>query len=164
MRVCVSLMCLLLTVSAASGQGTGTIAAGHAVEGMGFFPASAIQWREGPATLRKGAKMALLEGDPSKEGVFTMRLWFPDGFVVSPHVHTQIEHVTIISGTLNFGMGEKFDRSATRPMPPGSFGYWPIGMKHFAYTTGDTVLQLHGRGPWTVTYLNPADDPRNGGQ
>jgi hypothetical protein len=131
---------------------------------MGFFVASAIEWREGPATLRKGARIAILEGDPSAEGVFTMRLWLPDGFIVSPHVHSQIEHVTVVSGTLNFGMGETFDKSATRAMPAGSFGYWPIGMKHFAYTTGDTVLQLHGRGPWTVTYVNPADDPRNGTQ
>jgi hypothetical protein len=157
-------LCFLLTAATASGQRTGAIATGQARDGMGFFVASAIEWREGPATLRKGARMAILEGDPSAEGVFTMRLWLPDGFIVSPHVHSQIEHVTIVSGTLNFGMGETFDKSATRAMPAGSFGYWPIGMKHFAYTTGDTVLQLHGRGPWTVTYVNPADDPRNGTQ
>jgi hypothetical protein len=57
-------------------------------------------------------------------------------------------------------MGEKFDRAATRPMSAGSFGYWPIGMRHFAWAEGETVLQLHGRGPWTITYVTPSDDPR----
>jgi hypothetical protein len=127
---------------------------------MGLFPAAEIVWAPGPPSLAKGASMVVLEGDPAKEGVFTMRLKMPDGFIVSPHWHTQVEHVTVISGTLHFGMGEKFDRAKTQPMPAGSFGWWPIGMRHFAYTEGETVLQLHGRGPWTVNYVNPADDPR----
>ena len=127
---------------------------------MALFPAAEIRWADGPPSLQKGASMAVLEGDPAKEGMFTMRLKMPDGFVVNPHYHSQIEHVTVISGTLHFGMGDHFDRAKTRPMPAGSFGYWPIGMRHFAYTEGETVLQLHGRGPWTVTYVNPADDPR----
>ncbi|HKA14919.1 MAG TPA: cupin domain-containing protein [Myxococcota bacterium] len=130
------------------------------VGGMGLFPAAEIQWSDGPPSLQKGAQMAVLEGDPAKEGMFTMRLKLPADFDVKPHWHTQIEHVTVISGTLHFGMGETFDRAKTRAMPAGSFGYWPIGMRHFAYTEGETVLQLHGRGPWTITYVNPADDPR----
>lgn len=127
---------------------------------MGLFPAAEIQWGPGPPSLAKGAQSVVLEGDPAKEGMFTMRLRFPAGFVVNPHHHSQIEHVTVISGTLHFGMGAVFDRAKTRPMPAGSFGYWPIGMQHFAYTEGETVLQLHGKGPWTITYVNPADDPR----
>jgi hypothetical protein len=127
---------------------------------MGLFPASEIHWVDGPPSLQKGAEMAVLEGDPAKEGAFTMRLRFPGDFDVKPHWHTQIEHVTVISGTLHFGMGGKFDRAKTQPMPAGSFGFWPVGMSHFAYTEGETVLQLHGKGPWTITYVNPADDPR----
>ena len=127
---------------------------------MGLFPPAEIKWEAGPPSLQKGAQMAVLEGDPAKEGMFTMRLRFPDGFVVNPHYHSQIEHVTVIAGTLHFGMGEKFDRAKTRPMPTGSFGFWPIGMRHFAYAEGETVLQLHGKGPWTITYVNSADDPR----
>jgi len=72
--------------------------------------------------------------------------------------------VTVLAGTLHFGMGEKFDRAATRAMPAGSFGYWPVGMKHFAWSQGETVLQLHGQGPWTITYVNPKDDPRKSGE
>ena len=160
MKLLLSVTLVLLTVSAAAGQ-CGA-AAGHVQtsDKMGLFLPAEVKWEPGPASLQKGAKMAILEGDPSREGPFTMRLWFPDGFVVAPHWHTQVERVTVISGVLNFGMGEKFDRGATREMPAGSFGHWPVGMRHFAWAKGETILQLHGRGPWTVTYVNPADDPR----
>jgi Domain of unknown function (DUF4437) len=131
---------------------------------MGLFLPNAVPWKAGPASLQPGTRMAILEGDPTRTGMFTMRLMLPDGFKVRPHWHSQIEHVTIISGVLHFGTGEKFDRQRTRPMPAGSFGYWPIGMRHYAWAEGETVLQLHGRGPWTVTYVNPADDPRQHGQ
>jgi len=128
---------------------------------MGIFPAAQAQWTNGPASLPAGAKLAVLEGDPAKEGFFTMRLWLPDGFKVSPHWHPKVEHVTVISGTFNLGMGEKFDQAGAREMPAGTFGFWPAGMRHFAWAKGDTVIQLHGIGPWTITYVNPSDDPRN---
>lgn len=121
---------------------------------------SEIKWQQGPAALPPGAKAALLEGDPAKDGPFTMRLLFPDGYKIPPHTHPKVEHVTVISGTFNLGMGEKFDQSAGQAMPAGTFGFWPAGMKHFAWTKGETVIQLHGVGPWTINYLNPADDPR----
>ena len=128
---------------------------------MGFYPSAEIKWKDGPGSLPAGAKFAMLEGDPTKEGPFVMRLWFPDGFRIQPHWHPKVERVTIISGTLNLGMGEKFDKSATRELTAGTFGFWPAGMRHFAWAKGDTVLQLHGTGPWIITYVNPADDPRN---
>jgi len=119
-----------------------------------------IKWKAGPPSLPPGAKMAVLEGDPTKEGPFTMRLSFPDGYSIPPHLHPGVEHVTVISGTFNLGMGDKFDKSATQAMPAGAFGYWPAGMKHFAWANGQTVVQVHGIGPWGIQYLNPADDPR----
>ena len=127
---------------------------------MSLYPAAEIQWKDGPASLPAGARVAVLEGDPNKEGFFTMRLFFPDGFKVQPHWHPRIEHVTVIKGALNIGMGEKFDQAATREMPEGTFGFWPAGMRHFAWAKGDTIIQLHGIGPWVITYINAADDPR----
>ena len=128
---------------------------------MKLYPTAEIQWKYGPASLPAGAKFAVLEGDPSKEGFFTMRLWLPDGFKIPPHWHPKVEHVTVISGTFNVGMGEKFAQTATRSMPAGTFGFWPADMKHFAWADGDTVLQLHGTGPWMIRYVNQSDDPRN---
>lgn len=127
---------------------------GHAIH----FP-DQIKWQN-PASLPAGAKIAILEGDPAKEGFFTMRLSMPDGYKIPPHTHTKIERVTVISGTFNLGMGEKFDQNATQELPAGTFGFWPAGMKHFAWAKGATVIQAHGVGPWKIEYVNPADDPR----
>lgn len=73
---------------------------------MNLYPTAEIQWKDGPASLPAGAKLAVLEGDPSKEGFFTMRLWLPDGFKIPPHWHPKVEHVTVISGTFNIGTGD----------------------------------------------------------
>jgi quercetin dioxygenase-like cupin family protein len=102
----------------------------------------------------------VLEGDLAKEGPFTVRVWFPDGYRIPPHTHPKVEHLTVLSGVVNFGMGEKFDQTATKEMPAGTFGYWPAGMKHFVWIKGETIIQVHGIGPWNIQYLNPADDPR----
>ena len=128
---------------------------------MALHPVSELQWKDGPAALPPGAKITILEGDPTQAGVFTVRIKFPAGMQVMPHFHSQTEHATVLAGTLHIGMGQKFDKAATKAMATGSFGYWPAGMKHFAWMEGEVVLQLHGQGPWTVTYVNPADDPRN---
>lgn len=128
---------------------------------MGFYSPAEVNWKDGPASLPAGAKFAVLEGDPSKDGPFVMRLWLPDGFRIQPHWHPKVERVTVVSGTFNLGMGEKFDKSVTREMSAGTFGFWPAGMRHFAWAKGETVLQLHGTGPWAINYVNPADDPRN---
>lgn len=127
---------------------------------MQIYPAADIAWKPGPASLAPGAMFAVLEGDPAKEGLFTMRLQLPDGFQIPPHFHGGVEHITVISGTFHVGMGDTVDRAAAKKMPTGTFGFWPAGMRHFAFTEGATVLQLHGQGPWTITYVNPSDDPR----
>ena len=126
----------------------------------GFFSPDKIQWTNGPASLPAGAKVAAMEGDPSKEGLFTLRLSMPDGYKISPHSHPAVEHVTVISGTFQIGMGEKFDESKLNAMPAGTFGFMAPKMNHFAMTKGETVIQLHGVGPWQINYVNPADDPR----
>ena len=145
------LLAVALTVASPSARAQGV---------MTTYPAGELKWTDGPATLPPGTKMVILEGDPTRAGVFTMRIKFPAGMIVSPHFHTQTEHTTVMSGTLHVGMGEKVDKAATRSLAAGSFGFWPAGMKHFAWMEGETVLQLHGQGPWTITYVNPADDPR----
>jgi quercetin dioxygenase-like cupin family protein len=128
---------------------------------MRLYPASTIEWKTGPAALPPGAKMAVLEGDPTKEGPFVVRFQFPDGYHVSPHTHPKTERVTVISGTLYLATGEGLDRTSAKKLSAGSFGYWPAGMKHTAWSEGETVIQLHGVGPWQINYVNPADDPRN---
>ena len=118
-----------------------------------------IEWKDSPA-LPPGAKVAVLEGDPTKEGFFAMRVRLPDGFKIPPHSHPCYERVTVLSGTFNLGRGEKFDPSATQALPAGSYWSMEPGMRHFAWARGETVVQVATMGPWGVTYVNPADDPR----
>lgn len=119
-----------------------------------------IAWQPGPPSLLPGAKMIVLDGDPTKADIFTMRLLLPDGYKVMPHWHPRPERVTVIAGTLNLGMGEKYDATATRPLTQGSFSAMPPGMPHFGWAQGETVLQLTSIGPWQIIYLDPKDDPR----
>jgi quercetin dioxygenase-like cupin family protein len=126
----------------------------------GIFAPDAIQWQNGPPSLPAGAKFAVMEGDPTKEGLFTMRLSVPDGYKIPPHSHPAVEHVTVMSGTFQIGMGDQFDESKLNPMTAGTFGFLAPKMNHFAMAKGDTVIQLHGVGPWQINYVNPADDPR----
>jgi hypothetical protein len=136
------------------------IAAPHSDANHEVVTPDQIKWLDGPASLPPGAKMTLLEGDPSKDGPFVLRVKMPDGFRIMPHTHPKDERVTVLAGTLYLGMGEKFDEKAAKMMPAGSYGRTGAGMKHFGYVKGETVLQLHGQGPWAIDYVNPADDPR----
>src|SRR5437773_7923763 len=111
---------------------------------MRLYPPTTIEWKAGPAAIPTGAKMAVLEGDPTKEGPFVVRFQFPDGYHIPPHTHPKTERVTVISGNLYLATGEALDRNSAKKLPAGSFGYWPAGMKHTAWSEGETVIQLHG--------------------
>ncbi|HJS47341.1 MAG TPA: cupin domain-containing protein [Gemmatimonadales bacterium] len=123
----------------------------------------AVTWMSAPPILPPGATVAILEGDPAKPGPFTMRLRMPDGYRIAPHFHAALEHVTVLSGSFLVGMGGKWDAAALKSLPVGSFGVIPPGMQHFAQARGETVIQLHGIGPWGLTYVNPADAPGQAG-
>ena len=119
-----------------------------------------VKWSPGPASLAKGSEMAVIYGDPSKEGLFAMRLKLPKGFQIAPHSHPKPEVVTVISGTFRIGMGETADSSKAQALPAGGIFAFSPGMTHFASTDEDTIIQLNSVGPWSVNYVNPKDDPR----
>jgi quercetin dioxygenase-like cupin family protein len=118
-----------------------------------------VTWSPAPPVLPAGAKVAVLEGDPSQDAPFTMRVSFPDGYRIPPHSHPAAERVTVIEGTFRLGMGDKFDASALHSMPAGSYVSMQPGTHHFAQAKGKTVVQINGVGPWKLTYVNPEDDP-----
>ncbi len=149
---------IALALPRLAGQGSGEMS--HSKE-MALHTPADIKWEAGPPSLPPVAKRAVLEGDPSKEGPFVIRLQMPDGYHIPPHTHPVTERVTVISGELHLAMGETLERSAAQKLSAGTYGYWPAGMKHAGWAKGNTVLQLHGTGPWSITYVNPADDPRN---
>jgi quercetin dioxygenase-like cupin family protein len=125
-----------------------------------MFSGPDLKWGDAPPSLPAGAKLAVLEGDPGKEGFFAIRLQMPAGYKIPAHTHPTDEHVTVISGTCNFGMGPKYDDAAAKEMPAGAYVVMPAGMQHFAGTKSGCVVQVSSTGPFQVVYVNPADDPR----
>ena len=158
MRTVISTLAALLLLAGTS------VAEEHSVEDAGIFQPDELRWQDGPKSIPPGAKLAVLEGDPTKEGPFVMRLRLPDGYKIPAHTHPKTERITVISGTFNIVMGEKLDKKDARKMPAGSFGYWAAGMKHLVWAEGETVVQLHGIGPWSINYVKSSDDPRNNRQ
>jgi hypothetical protein len=122
--------------------------------------AADLKWVDVPS-LPPGAQVSILEGPMDKAAPFTARLRVPANYRIPPHWHPAIEHVTVLSGTLYMGLGDKLDTTKGKPVHRGDFAVMQAHTPHFAYTTAEPVeIQLHGIGPWGVTYLNPADDPR----
>jgi hypothetical protein len=118
-----------------------------------------LQWADIPS-LPGGAKLAVIEGPITEAVPFTFRVKFPANFKVAPHWHPATERVTVLSGTLHLGTGDTFDQAKTKALPAGSISIMEPKMHHFAWTSEETVVQLSGMGPWGITYVNPADDPR----
>jgi anti-sigma factor ChrR (cupin superfamily) len=85
----------------------------------------------------------------------------PAGYKIPPHTHPTDENVTVLSGAFHVGMGDKFDTKKGETLRAGGFVNAQKGMQHYGWTTGPTVIQVHGMGPFTINYINPADDPRN---
>jgi quercetin dioxygenase-like cupin family protein len=120
---------------------------------------SELKWGDPPPVFEKGASFALVAGDPSKAGLFVVRLKMPAGYKIAPHWHPTEEHATVISGTFAVGMGEKFDQSSMKTLPQGGYALLPAEMRHYAMATTDAIVQVDGQGPFMLTYVNPADDP-----
>ena len=130
--------------------------AAFAAEDHAVVSPEQLKWMAPPAL----TEIAVVTGDPSKEGPYVMRLKAAAGFKIMPHTHPNTENVTVISGTFNLGTGAKFDEAKLEPIKAGGFVQVPSGMEHYVLTSEDTLIQLHGVGPTGITYINPADDPR----
>jgi quercetin dioxygenase-like cupin family protein len=118
-----------------------------------------IEWKPGPPQLPAGVMVAALHGDPSKDGPFVVRLKLPAGSKVAPHWHPTDENLTVVQGTIQIGMGEKFDAAQLKSLKAGAYSFMPAKAPHFAVVKGETIIQVHGLGPFVLTYVNPADDP-----
>ena len=122
--------------------------------------AADLKWAPVPS-LPKGAQIAVIEGPMNQAVPFTVRLKFPDKYMIPAHIHPAVERVTVLSGTFHMGTGEKYDRAAMHPVRVGDMMIMQPGTPHYALSEGEVIVQLHGTGPWGITYINAADDPRN---
>ena len=118
------------------------------------------RWGPGPAFLPKGAKLAVLSGNPNARGPFVIRLRFPPGYAVPPHSHPSDEHVTVVQGGVELGMGPRV-HSRTTFVNRGGRIVAPANMNHFVSTGAGATVQIAAQGPFAITYANPGDDPRN---
>jgi len=131
-----------------------------AEETVKWVTANSLQWADAPPALPKGAKAAVVSGDPSKEEVYVIRLQMPAGYRVPAHQHPTAEYVTVLAGDFSFGAGDKFDAGKGHELGAGDFVEAPAAMNHYAWTTTGATIQVYGQGPFAITYVNPADDPR----
>ena len=124
------------------------------------FTPDQVKWGPAPPFIPSGAQLAVLEGNPMADsGDYTIRLKMPDGYKIAPHTHPTRENVTVISGTLKVGMGDKFDAGKMMSFGAGSFAYLDPSVHHYAAASGATIIQIHGQAPVKFNYINPADDP-----
>ena len=126
-----------------------------------MLTAADMKWGPGPDALPPGIQMAVVDGDPSKAGApFVIRAKMPNGYRVPPHFHPTDENIIVISGNFALGMGDKWDDASMKWLGANGFARMPKVMHHYALAKGDTEIQVHGTGPFNVTYINPKDDPR----
>jgi anti-sigma factor ChrR (cupin superfamily) len=118
-----------------------------------------VKWGPTPNILPPGAQIAVVSGDPFKDGLYVIRLKMPAGYKIPAHNHPTTEYVTVISGEFSLGMGDKLDPKKGISLSPGGFAEAPAKMNHYAWTTGEAIVQVHGQGPFAITYVDPADDP-----
>jgi quercetin dioxygenase-like cupin family protein len=119
-----------------------------------------LKWGPAPPGLPAGARLAVLSGDPNKEGMFTIRLRFPPGYTVQPHWHPSDELVTVMAGQVSLGMGSTFNRAKAKSLVTGGYVVAPAKMNHYAFTKAGATIQITAHGPFAITYVKPRDDPR----
>jgi hypothetical protein len=143
---------MLLAVDAAARQGTTTTPAEIA------WPATAVG---GAGTSgAAGIQQVVLSGDPSKEGLYTIRLRAAPNLRIQPHAHRDARSAVVLTGTWYFAYGRQFDETKLEALPAGSFYTEPPGVDHFAMTRGEVIIQITGYGPSSTAYVNATDDPR----
>src|SRR5262249_35097762 len=98
---------------------------------------------------------------PTKSGrPFTIRLKTPDGYKMPPHWHPTDENMVVLEGAMVMGMGEKVDQASAKELSAGAFARFPKKTPHYGWSKGETITQVYGIGPFEISYVNPADDPR----
>ena len=145
-----------VTLAAAAIGATGVAQTPHVMTTL-----NDTQWGPAPPLVPAGAQIAVLNGDPTKAGPYTVRFKFPANYDIPAHSHPGDENVVVSSGELFMGMGNKLDRTHGKGLPVGGYAFMPANINHFAFTKVETTLLLYGIGPVDFKYVNPKDDPRN---
>lgn len=157
-RLCTLLLCSAMI----AGLSTFALAADNPAADQVLINVKSIKWSPAPPALPKGAQVAVLHGDPNKDGEYVMRVKMPPRYKMPFHWHSKTEHVTVISGTLFVASQETYDKRIAHAVKQGGFLYVPARAQQFAFTKGATVIEIHGEGPYDIKYTNPSEDPQMG--
>jgi len=128
----------------------GFIAVGQAQDaGFVILSPDRIVWHD--VARYPGVQVAVLAGDPARQGLYILRAKFPPGVMTRPHRHSRDRYVTVLSGTWYAGTGSRFDPDQATPLPPGSFMKHPAGAAHFDGARDEEVIvEIRGLGPVTT--------------
>ena len=120
----------------------------------------ALQWGPAPPGLPTGGRIAVVDGDPTKAGAFTIRLDAPQGYEVRPHHHPAGEKVRLIEGAFSVGHGKRWEDGKLAPLAVGTELDLKAREPHFVRATERSIVEIRSEGPFEITYENPGDDPR----
>ena len=125
--------------------------------------AKGMKWMDATGVgLPAGAKIAVVSGNPAKDGPFVVRIKMPANYTVPPHHHPTDEIVRVTSaGTLSYGMGDKLDKANVGSLTKGFHVTMGAGMNHYVFTSDAVDVQVNGTGPFQIIYADPKDDPRS---
>jgi len=119
-----------------------------------------LKWMDGPPGLPAGAQFAVIKGDPGKKGAFTIGIKIPANYSVPAHWHPTDEHVTVVSGKVAYGMSDRLNRTAAQGLNTGESVTMKAKEHHWVLSADGAQVEVSAMGPFKITYVNPADDPR----
>ena len=154
-RLTSSIVGLGVVCALAAAQANSSAQASHVM-----MNAADMKWGPAPPGLPAGAQVSALSGDPGKPGPFILAAKFPDGYIVRPHWHPTTENITVLSGSMLVGTGDKYDEASMKPLSQGGFATMPMKQNHFVRAKGATTITITSTGPFEITYVDPKDDPR----
>jgi quercetin dioxygenase-like cupin family protein len=115
--------------------------------------AEKLQWTAGSPTMPPGTRISVLEGNPREPGLFTIRLEVPAGSRIAPHWHPRDERVTVLSGAVAVGFGDRVDDKATTRFSADAFYVNPAQSHHYVLFPEASIVQITGEGPWELHFV-----------
>ncbi len=126
--------------------------------------AKQVRWSAAPPSLPRGAKVAVIYGDPAKAGPYVMRLSLPANYRIPMHSHAAGHYITVVSGALFLGSNDSWDPKYATAVNAGGFLLLPANTPKFMFTRKPTVVEIHAQGPFDMNYVNPEDNPQKWAQ
>ena len=117
------------------------------------------RWAIAPWFFPAGAEITFVDGNPNIDEAFLVRLAFPKNYRIPPHYHGTDIHVEVQQGAMAIGFGDRMDLHQTLVLAAGDTASVQAGTRYYIATRATTLIAMRSRGPFTLTYVHPDDDP-----